>query len=62
MKEVPGNISCLSSLNECEWQGVICGENDEVRGIHIAGQRLQGTLLLTDTDADKSLLWAFPIL
>jgi len=71
--EVRGNIRWLSSLHECEWQGVVCTETNEVRGIDVVGQGIQGNLgrLLAggagpEVDEDNSvsnmLLRAFPFL
>ena len=41
--EIPGRIRWLSSAPECEWNGVLC-RNEEVVGIRLVHQRLSGTL------------------
>jgi hypothetical protein len=44
-KEIPGRIRWLSSLHECEWQGMNCTEKTkEVLKIDVGGQGIKGDL------------------
>lgn len=68
--EIPGKIRWLSSLHECEWQGVTCSSTSGVLGINIVGQGIQGNLgfILADSEENENknvsnvLLQAFPFL
>ncbi|KAL3909737.1 MAG: hypothetical protein SGILL_007969 [Bacillariaceae sp.] len=42
--EVPGSVRWMSSQDECQWQGTICGDGTSVVGIRMVGQDLVGTL------------------
>ncbi|KAL3911984.1 MAG: hypothetical protein SGILL_007068 [Bacillariaceae sp.] len=43
-EEIPDRVRWMSSQNECDWQGAICGDGTRVVGIRMVGQDLVGTL------------------